>query len=378
MLCLSVKNGSVCTWQRIAFILLLFMKVARRCFLIQKNAHIMFKLNFATKLFYNIRKFSVSTVDGVTNMSKELILYHYPQSTFAEKVRMAMGLKKLKWFSVITNRIPPRPYLDVLTGGYRRIPVLQVGADMYCDTHLILRTLDRLRPDSSSFFSNRLTQPLCWWWDKAMFEELLRLRVGLHGDKLPKEWLSDRQKFAPQITFTKADNEKDIPLTVQRINAHLAWLTNMLDDGRMFLLGDSMPSAFDITAYHLLWFTKVNFENETKDFFPELSQPRLVSWFQRIAALGHGTSIDITAEEAFKIAKQVEPSEPNYIDNKRNSKWHKGQCLQVLPNDMGREPVQGTFIAADDYEIVLRRSNESIGNINVHFPRAGFDITEIK
>ncbi|CAF3287627.1 unnamed protein product [Rotaria socialis] len=338
----------------------------------------MFKLNTATKLFYNIRKYSVSTVDGIANMSKELILYHYPQSTFAEKVRTAMGLKKLKWFSVITNRIPPRPHLDVLTGGYRRIPVLQVGADMYCDSHLILRTLDRLRPDSPYFFSNRLTQPLCWWWDKAMFEELLRLRVGLHGDQLPKEWLSDRQKFAPKITFTKADNEKDIPLIVQRINAHLAWLTNMLDDGRIFLLGDSMPSAFDITAYHLLWFIKVNFENETKDFFPELSQPRVVSWFQRIAALGHGTSIDITAEEAFKIAKHVEPSEPNYIHSKRNSKWHKGQLLQVLPNDMGREPVQGTFIAADDYEIVLRRSNESIGNINVHFPRAGFDITEIK
>ncbi|CAF4436931.1 unnamed protein product, partial [Rotaria magnacalcarata] len=98
--------------------------------------------------------------DGITNMSKELILYHYPQSPFAEKVRTAMGLKNLKWFSVITNRIPPRPHLDVLTGGYRRIPVLQVGADMYCDTHLILRTLDRLRPESPSFFSNSLTQPV--------------------------------------------------------------------------------------------------------------------------------------------------------------------------------------------------------------------------
>ncbi|CAM4786253.1 unnamed protein product [Rotaria magnacalcarata] len=94
----------------------------------------MYKINSATKLFYNIRKYSVSTADGITNMSKELILYHYPQSPFAEKVRTAMGLKNLKWFSVITNRIPPRPHLDVLTGGYRRIPVLQVGADIRLET----------------------------------------------------------------------------------------------------------------------------------------------------------------------------------------------------------------------------------------------------
>jgi glutathione S-transferase len=310
-------------------------------------------------------------------MSEELILYHYPQSPFAEKVRMAMGLKKLNWRSVIIDRIPPRPYLEALTGGYRRVPVLQVGADVYCDTHLILRTLDRLRPDSPALFSNRITQPLCWWWDKAMFITLIKLRVGLLGDKLPKDWLDDRQKFAPQISFTKEDNEKDIPLNAQRINAHLVWLINMLDDGREFLLGDSSPSALDITAYHILWVIKNNMENETKDLLPGLSQPRLVSWFERIAALGHGTSKDMTSEEAFDVAKQAEPIDPKYMENKTKSEWHVGQRLQVTPDDMGRTPVEGIFIAADDYEIVLRLSDEKAGNINVHFPRAGFDVIPV-
>jgi glutathione S-transferase len=62
-------------------------------------------------------------------MSEELILYHYPSSPFAEKVRMAMGLKKLDWRFVIVDLILLRPYLKALTGGYRRVPVLQVGAD---------------------------------------------------------------------------------------------------------------------------------------------------------------------------------------------------------------------------------------------------------
>jgi glutathione S-transferase len=310
-------------------------------------------------------------------MAEELILYHYPQSPFAEKVRMAMGLKKLNWCSVIVNRIPPRPHLEALTGGYRRVPVLQVGADVYCDTHLILRTLDRLRPDSPALFSNPITQPLCWWWDKAMFIPLLKLRVGLFGDKLPKEWLEDRQKFAPQISFTKEANEKDVPLNAQRINAHLAWLINMLDDGREFLLGDSSPSALDITAYHILWMIKNNMENETKDLIPELAQPKLVSWFERIVAIGHGTSKEMTSEDSFNVAKQAEPIEPKYIQNKTNSEWYVGQRVQVTPDDMGCVPVEGIFIAADDYEIVLRLSDEKAGNINIHFPRAGFDVVPI-
>ena len=166
-------------------------------------------------------------------------------------------------------------------------------------------------------------------------------------------------------------------MNVARIRAHLAWLINMLDDGREFLLGDSSPSALDITAYHLLWAMKNSMENEMKEYLPELFQPRLVSWFDRIAALGHGISTEMSSEEALIIAKQAEPVEPNYMENKTKNKWHVGQRLQITPDDMGRLPVEGTFIAADDYEIILRLSDEMTGNINVHFPRAGFDVTVV-
>ncbi|CAF4401946.1 unnamed protein product, partial [Rotaria sordida] len=105
---------------------------------------------------------------------------------------------------------------------------------------------------------------------------------------------------------------------------------------------------------------------------------RLVKWFERIAAFGHGTSQEITSEEAFDIAKQAEPIEPMYIENKSKNVWHLGQRLQVIPDDMGKVPVEGTFIAADDYEIILRRSNGKLGDVNVHFPRAGFDVIPLE
>jgi glutathione S-transferase len=310
-------------------------------------------------------------------MSDELILHHYPRSPFSEKVRLAMGLKKLNWRSVIVNNILPRPHLDLLAGGYRRVPVLQVGADVYCDTHLILRTLDRLRPESPVLFSNSVTQPLCWWWDKSMLAPAVRILVGLHGDKLPEAFIEDRKKFAPGHTFAKEDNEKDIPVNVQRINSHLVWLTDMLADGREFLLGGLSPSALDITAYHGLWFVMGSLGNEIDNVLPQLTQPKLSAWLKRVAELGHGTSKEMTPEEALDVAKQAEPIEPMYIENDSTNKWQVGQRLRVTPDDVGRVPVEGTFLAANNHEIVLRLSNETLGNINVHFPRAGFDVVPV-
>ncbi|HCE29343.1 MAG TPA: glutathione S-transferase, partial [Comamonadaceae bacterium] len=65
-----------------------------------------------------------------------LILHHYPASPFAEKVRCVLGFKNLAWKSVIIPSVMPKPDVVALTGGYRRTPLLQIGADIYCDTAL--------------------------------------------------------------------------------------------------------------------------------------------------------------------------------------------------------------------------------------------------
>src|SRR5215469_8000896 len=58
------------------------------------------------------------TVWGVTSrargdraMSHPIILHHFEQSPFSEKIRLIFGLKKLAWTSVVISRIMPRPDL---------------------------------------------------------------------------------------------------------------------------------------------------------------------------------------------------------------------------------------------------------------------------
>src|SRR5271168_2107467 len=103
-----------------------------------------------------------------------IILHHFEQSPFSEKVRVVFGLKNIAWSSVVISRIMPRPDLTPLTGGYRRTPVLQIGADIYCDTRLILRQLERLQPQPSLFPPGytAIADALAYWAENQLFRPL--------------------------------------------------------------------------------------------------------------------------------------------------------------------------------------------------------------
>lgn len=79
----------------------------------------------------------------------DIILHHYKISPYSEKVRL--GLKGLAWRSVEIPMIMPKPDLTALTGGYRKTPVLQIGADVYCDSQLIMRELEPRHPIPSFY-----------------------------------------------------------------------------------------------------------------------------------------------------------------------------------------------------------------------------------
>jgi len=51
-------------------------------------------------------------------------------SLFAERIRRILAFKKMAWRSVEQPMMAPKPDLTPLTGGNRRIPVLQIGADV--------------------------------------------------------------------------------------------------------------------------------------------------------------------------------------------------------------------------------------------------------
>src|SRR6201994_303383 len=133
----------------------------------------------------------LSLPDGVCRVADEIILHHYDTSPFSEKVRVMLGIKGLSWRSVIQPTIMPKPELIPLTGGYRRIPVLQIGADVYCDSQVILAELEA-RP--------AVVKGADWavnlWADRLFFQVTVAVVFGEIGDHVPAAFIADREKLS--------------------------------------------------------------------------------------------------------------------------------------------------------------------------------------
>ncbi|MEH2480831.1 glutathione S-transferase [Nitrobacteraceae bacterium AZCC 2146] len=312
-------------------------------------------------------------IDTVT--APELILHHYPRSPFAEKVRTAFGLKGLRWRSVIQPRIAPKPALIPLTGGYRRIPVLQIGADIYCDSRRILAELESRFPEPSLYPDGTRGQAdlIAAWADRCLFPNALGLVFGLHGDRFPPELHADRARFTAG-KFDGWDSAKmqvQLPALRDQFRVHLAWLGDCLADGRPFLLG-AAPSLADLAAYHPLWYARSNL-GEAEGL---ADYPRLLAWMDRINTIGHGTVEELPPEDALGIARDAQPALASNMTNNTGHRWTPGTRLSITPSDWGFDPILGDFVSAGKDTIALRRDDPDVGAIVVHFPRAGFAIAE--
>ena len=49
-----------------------------------------------------------------------------------------------------------------------------------------------------------------------------------------------------------------------------------------------------------------------------------------------------------------------------------GQKISVTPDDTGKVPVEGTLVGLTPDRVSIQRSDPRVGDVVVHFPRAGF------
>jgi glutathione S-transferase len=298
----------------------------------------------------------------------DIILHHYDTSPYAEKVRTGLGLKGLAWASVELPVIMPKPNLTALTGGYRKTPVLQIGADIYCDSQLIMRELERRYPAPSFYPAGHgIADALAWWAEKTTFSPAVSIAFAKRPEALPEGFLEDRTKFSGRnmdpIAMMAA-----VPNLLDQLRAHFDWLDQTLADGRSFLQGAAAGLA-DLAAYHPVWFLRQNFGSAAA---PLDGFPRLLTWAERIAAIGHGSRSQMSAQQALDVARDATSIARATVDPQDPIGRKPGQTVTVTPDDTGRNPVVGELVASDVHEIVIRRSDREIGEVCVHFPRAGF------
>jgi glutathione S-transferase len=311
-------------------------------------------------------------------MPHPIVLHHFDRSPFSEKIRVVFGHKGLSWKSVRIPQIMPKPDLMPLTGGYRRTPVMQIGADVFCDTQIIIREIERRFPSPTLFPSGAAGAPwaLSSWTDRAFFQNAVTLVFGTLGPKVPRAFVDDRS----QLRGARFDLDKmraAIPQMRDQLRAQLGWVEAQLGDGREWLLGDF--SLTDASAYMNVWYLRSNLSADEDQgvagrdsIFAGLKQ--VSAWESRVRAIGHGLREEMSADEALAIAAKASP-ETFAEDDPNDPNGRKvGDTVRVMPDDYGRVEVSGQIVSLSAQHIAIRRLDERVGEIVVHFPRAGFSV----
>jgi glutathione S-transferase len=307
----------------------------------------------------------------------DLILHHYPSSPFSEKLRLVLGYKKLPWKSVLIPAIMPKPDLVTLTGGYRRTPVLQVGADIYCDTALVCDVLEHVRPEPTLYppHLKGVCRIFAQWADSTLFWAAMGYNLQPKGAqhvfaKAPPEALKafgeDRKAMSSNLVRLRPGD------ATSAYRSYLRRIANMADE-HDFLFGME-PCVADFAAYHGIWYTRQQ--------VPPLADilnatPSVIEWAQRVEAIGHGASTHLKSADAVEIARAADPAPAgaNLLIDSAFQDDHGialGSRVTITPETFGTEATEGELIAATRTHYSLRREDTRAGTVHVHFPRIGY------
>ncbi len=314
-------------------------------------------------------------------MAHDIYFHHYPTSPFAEKVRAILGYKGMAWQSVMQPQIMPKPDLVALTGGYRRIPVLQIGNDVVCDTALICDVLEHLNPDKTLYPAGvkGAARTVAQWADSTLFWTAMSFNFSPAG---AAHMFAGRP---PEALAAFAEDRKAMRAGAARMNvqdatpAYKSYLRriNTMVDGQDFVLG-AQPSVADFAIYHPLWFTR--------NIAPLAgildATPAVLTWMDRIKAMGHGQMVKSDAPQA--IAAAAGFTGVNHLFDVKNEVFQDehgiplGTQVSITAESFGLESTVGELVAAARTRYTLRRSDPRAGTVHVHFPRIGFVLQKVQ
>lgn len=299
----------------------------------------------------------------------DIILHHFDASPFAEKIRIILGIKKLTWQSVQIPMIMPKPDLTELTGGYRKTPVLQIGADIYCDTWLIADVLDQRCPQPAVFRNGERGRALALsrWSDKSFFEPGAALSMG-ENPAVPDAVIDDRKAFFNFMDFGKL--AEALPESRRRFQAHAALIEADLESTSNFLDGDT-PGFSDVLAWFVVWMAYGNIPSVEQLLEPF---PALRNWANRMRVIGHGEVSNLDAGAAIEIAAAATPVGSGSVAKGNPLELESGQAVAVFADDYGQDRVTGALVHLDHARISIQRTADRAGDLQVHFPAIGYAI----
>lgn len=330
-----------------------------------------------------------------------VILYRYDGSPFGAKVESMLALKSLPAAHVNVSPILPRPEIFELLGvGYRRIPVLAIGRDLYCDSSLIASVLERRFPPSAGYgtlFPKRkdggsvdtgLVKALAQFYaDSALFPTAVPL---LSWDKVPAAFLSDRSKMTgAQINPSTMKALRGRSLSAMR--SHMTLVEQQLSDGRQWLFDTETPGLADLAVFFVLDWVR-GFPGVGGELFDKVKFGRTVEWLDNLSAHLKGLKASLPKPEKVsgkEAAARIATAsvETLAFDDKSRRAFpafdetaagllgvKQGAVVSIVPEDNSRDyPTTGLLVGLNDEEYILEVKGEA-GTCLCHFPRMRYAV----
>ena len=306
-----------------------------------------------------------------------LILHHYPTSPFSEKIRLVLGYKQLAWKSVVIPSIAPKPDVAALTGGYRKTPFLQMGADIYCDSALICDVLEHTQPEPVLYppHLKGVARVFSQWADTSLFWAAMAYNLQPRGAavlfaNLPP---AAAQAFGEDRRAMSTGMHRARPADATgAYRSYLRRIAHMVEE-HDFLFGTD-PCVADFAAYHPLWFTRHCVPVMAPIFD---ATPAVLEWMDRMAALGHGRMEKLSAQDAITVAAGAEPLPLVGEVFQDDHGIALGTAVVIAAETFGTEPTEGELIAATRTRYTVRRTDPRAGVVHVHFPRIGYSLNKV-
>jgi len=307
----------------------------------------------------------------------DLILHHYPSSPFSEKIRLALGYKKLAWKSVLIPPIMPKPDVVALTGGYRKTPFLQVGADIYCDSALICDVLEHVQPEPALYppHLKGVARVFAQWADTALFWAAMGYNLQPAGaahvfakapPEVAKAFMEDRKAMSGNMVRLRPGD------ATSAYRSYLRRIAHMVEE-HDYLFGLE-PCVADFATYHSLWYTRAQVTPMANIL---AATPAVSEWMDRMTAIGHGTFDKFASEDAITVANNAQPmpAGQNLLVDSAFQDDHGialGTRVTITPETFGTESTEGVLLAATRTHYTLQREDARAGAVHVHFPRIGY------
>ncbi|KAF9483926.1 hypothetical protein BDN70DRAFT_873039 [Pholiota conissans] len=319
-----------------------------------------------------------------------VIIYRYDSSPFSHKIDNILALKRIPYERVQVSPMLPRPEITDLLGlHYRRIPILAIGNDVYCDTSVITTALERRFPTSQGYgtvfpkakHGGSTDTGLIKAFAKSYAETVLFGPAAnlIPWEAIPEAFVKDRSALIGGALNVHA-MAANRPIAESTISSHLALLEAQLSDDREWLFETELPSLADISVHFVLAWAR-SFPG-TQTLFDKNQNPCTIQWLDRLTQFlktkkdSQGAPSTLSGKAAADkiFASTYESYERVGFDETEASRLgvSAGEMVQIAPEDTGRGyPTTGKLVALSREEFILEITSPT-GIIRCHFPRIGY------